>query len=167
MANSTFIGNAKKMIIKELIKDPDIILGIDSPTISTKTPEKLINTHIFTYNQNPFTINKSITFITVQVHINFNDSFYANKLYVNPEVEIWVISHEQHMITDNIPKITDNRNDYISKLIDKKFNGRSDLGLGKLQLISNTEGSFQTDYLYRRIIFRGTDINNSLCDEEA
>lgn len=166
MANSTFIGNAKTQIIKDLIKDPLIVKTIDSPTISPSTPEKLINTHIFNFNQNPYTIDKAITFVTVQVHIIFNDSLFSNKLYVEPEVEIWIISHEKHMIVDNIPKVTENRNDYLSKLIDRKFNGKSGLGLGELRLISNVEGSFQADYLYRKMVFRGTDINNSLCSEE-
>lgn len=166
MANSTFIGDAKKQIIKEIIKDKLMVDVIDSPDIDKKTPEKLINTHIFTFNQNPYTIDKSITFITVQVHIQSQDSYWSNKIYVNPEVEIWIISHEKHMIVDNVPKVTDNRNDYLSKLIDKKFNGRSGFGLGKLELISNVEGSFQMDYLYRKMVFRGTDINNTLCEED-
>lgn len=166
MANSTFIGNAKSKIIKDLIKDPTIVATIDSPDVSPSTPEKLINTHIFNFNQNPYTINKAITFVTVQVHINFNDSFFSNDIYVEPEVEIWIVSHEKHMIVDNIPKVTENRNDYLSKLIDKKFNGKSGLGLGKLKLISNIEGSFQADYLYRKMVFRGSDINNSLCEDE-
>ena len=53
MANSTFIGNAKSRIIKDLIKDPLIVKAIDSPTIDESTPEKLINTHIFNFHQNP------------------------------------------------------------------------------------------------------------------
>ena len=104
--------------------------------------------------------------MTVQVHINENESFYANKVYIRPEVEIWIISHEQHMIVDNIPKITENRNDYLSKLIDKKFNGKSGLGLGELRLTHNIEGSFQQDYLYRKMVFVGNDVNNSLCEED-
>ena len=166
MANSTFIGDAKSKIIKELIKDADIVKAIDSPTISFKTPEKLIGTHLFNYNQNPNTINDVITFITVQVHIQSDYSFWGKNTYVHPSVEIWIISHEKHMSVDNIPKVTENRNDYISKLIDKKFNGKSGFGLGELTLVTNIEGSFQADYVYRKIVFQGTDLNNSLCDEE-
>lgn len=166
MANSTFIGDAKSKIIKELIKDADIVKAIDSPTISSKTPEKLIGTHLFNYNQNPNTINDVITFITVQVHIQSDYSFWGKNTYVHPSVEIWIISHEKHMSVDNIPKVTENRNDYISKLIDKKFNGKSGFGLGELTLVTNIEGSFQADYVYRKIVFQGTDLNNSLCDEE-
>ena len=56
MANSTFVGKAKNKIIKELIKDPNIVAALDSPDISPSTPEKLINTHIFNFNQYPYTI---------------------------------------------------------------------------------------------------------------
>ena len=43
------------------------------------------------------------------------------------------------MIVDNVPKITQNRNDYLSELIDKKINGKSGFGIGETKLISNIE----------------------------
>ena len=70
------------------------------------------------------------------------------------------------MVVDNIPKITDNRNDYLSKLIDNKLNGRSDFGIGELKLLSNIEGSYQKDYVYRKMVFECSDLNDSLCDDE-
>lgn len=166
MANSSLIGTIKSKIIKEFIKDPLIIEAINSPDVSRKTPEKLINTHIFNYNQNPFTLEKVITFITIQVHIPQSPLYDFNKTFVNSNIEIWIISHERHMVVDNIPKITQNRNDYLSELIDKKLNGRSDYGIGELKLKSNIEGSFQQDYLYRKMVFEGVDLNKSLCYEE-
>ena len=56
------------------------------------------------------------------------------------------------MKVDNVPKINVNRNDYLSNLIDKKLNGRSDFGIGEVTLQSNIEGSYQKDYLYRQIL---------------
>ena len=163
MANSSFIGKAKNKIIKEFIKDKEIIAAINSSNVTLA--EKLKGTHIFDYHQNPLTINTVETFITIQVHIP--QSFYKkNESFVNPAIEIWVISHEQHMTVDNVPKITENRNDYLSRLIDNKLNGRSDLGIGKLTLRSNVEGSYQRDYVYRTLVFEGTDLNDSLCDDE-
>lgn len=165
MANSSIIGKAKNKIIKELIKDIDIIQAIgDEDITSLENAEKLVNTHIFNYHQNPATMNTVGTFITVQVHIPA--SYLADATYVEPKVEIWIISHEKHMFVDNIPKITENRNDYLSKLIDKKLNGRLDIGIGELKLESNTEGSYQKDYLYRQMVFKCKDLNNSLCAEE-
>ena len=164
MANSSIIGKAKNKIIKEFIKDKDIVLAIDSPTVKINEPEKLIGTHIFNYHQNPNTINTVETFITIQVHIP--TQIYRDNIYVKPTIEIWIISHEKHMRVDNIPKVNINRNDYLSQLIDIKLNGRSDFGVGKLSLISNVEGSYQQDYVYRKMTFEGKDINNSLCNDE-
>lgn len=163
MANSSIIGKVKRQLIKEMIKDEEIIKAIDSPEITS--PEKLIGTHIFDYHQDPNTINTVITFITIQVHIP--ESLYdTNRTYVNPTVEIWIISHCSHMIVDNIPKVKENRNDYLSMLIDKKFNGHFNLGIGKMDLTSNVEGSYQPDYVYRKMTFKGLDLNDSKCKDE-
>lgn len=163
MANSTIIGKIKRRIIKEFIKDDDIVAAIDSPDVTDS--EKLIGTHIFDYNQDPNTLNKVMTFITIQV--NIPDNLYdSSKFYVNPTIEIWIISHEKHMIVDNIPKIRENRNDYLSTLIDKRINGKYNFGIGEMTLTSNIEGSFQQDYLYRKMTFKGTDLNDSVCDNE-
>lgn len=164
MANSSIIGFAKNKIIKEFIKDQDIVdaIGCDKGD----TGEKLVNTHIFNYHQNPNTINSIQTFITVQVHIPSQFGYGGNSIYISPTVEIWIISHEKHMKVDNVPKVTENRNDYLSRLIDKKLNGRKDFGIGELTLVSNVEGSYQKDYLYRTLVFKCTDINKSLCELE-
>lgn len=167
MANSSIIKKAKNIIVKEFIKDKEIIAAINSSEVKPNKPEDLINKHIFDYNQNPHTLNIVGTFITIQVHIPQSYSYYgSSNTYVSPTIEIWITSHEQHMIVDNVPKITENRNDYLSELIDRKLNGRSDFGIGKLELISNVEGSFQKDYLFRKMIFQCKDLNASLCDEE-
>lgn len=163
MANSTIIGKIKRQFIKEIIKDNDIIAAIDSPDVVNS--EQLIGTHIFDYNQDPNTLNKVITFITIQVHIPEN-RYDNEKFFVSPIIEVWIISHEKHMIVNNIPKIKENRNDYLSVLIDKKINGKFNYGIGKLVLVSNIEGSFQQDYLFRKMTFRATDLNDSVCDDE-
>lgn len=164
MANSSIITKSKNKIIKEFIKDPNIIQAIDSSTLNLKQTEKYIGTHIFDYHQNPYTLTDVDTFITVQVHIP--EARFRDKVYVNPTIEIWVISHERHMKVNNIPKVTANRNDYLSELIDEKLNGRNDFGIGDLALLSNVEGSYQQDYVYRKLVFEGTDINDSLCNDE-
>ena len=56
MANSSIVRIAKNKIIKEFIKDPDIIAAINSSEIKSGEPEKLINKHIFNYNQNLYHI---------------------------------------------------------------------------------------------------------------
>ena len=169
MANSSIINVAKNRIVKEFIKDKEIIAAIDSSEVNPNEPEKLIGTHIFNYNQNPHTLNKIGTFITIQVHIpqNYYSEYRGNStIHVKPTIEIWVISHERHMTVDNVPKVTQNRNDYLSELIDNKINGKSGFGIGETKLISNVEGAFQTDYLFRKIIFQCLDLNWSMCEDE-
>ena len=80
------------------------------------------------------------------------------------------------MEVKNIPKISDTRNDYISRLIDKKFNGRSSFGgskdpkndistYGSLNLVLNDEGSTTQGFLYRHMVFETKDLNKSLCED--
>lgn len=163
MANSSIIGIAKNKIIREFIKDQEIVKAINATDVASA--EQLVNKYIFNYHQNPNTINTVSTFITIQVHIPQSFSM-MDETFVKPTVEIWIISHERHMIVNNIPKVTDNRNDYLSKLIDKKLNGKSGFGIGKMKLSSNVEGSYQQNYLYRKMVFECTDLNNSLCSDE-
>ena len=175
MANSELVASLKREIIKELINDESIFYAIDSPDITDiEDADKLVYKHIFPYHKNPETITKVITFITVQVHIP--KTYDRNKTWVVPRLEIWILSHDSHMKVNNIPKISDNRNDYLSKLIDKKLNGRDTFGTskkdennlhlyGKLELISNVEGVFSKDFLYRQMIFEMKDLNDSLCEE--
>lgn len=172
MANSSIISDIKTKVIDEIIHDEALFYAINSPSVLTLDDADLLTKeHLFRYNQNPTTINKSITFLTFQVHI---PRAYKDNTLVKAQLEIYIISHETCMNVKNIPKIVDDRNDYISKLLDDKFNGRSYLGIhtdkhklqlyGSLDLISNTEGAYAKDYLYRRMIFETKDVNDSLCD---
>lgn len=173
MANGTIITDLKNAVIKEIINDEALFYAIDSHNVdSIENADNLVNENIFTYHQNPDTILKTETFLTIQVHIP--KTYGKSKVLVKPELEIWIISHQKHMKVDNVPKIIDNRNDYISRLLDKKFNGRNVLGgssksknnlhlCGSLKLVSNTEGAFSSDFLYRRMIFETVDVNDSVC----
>ena len=142
MANSSIIGRAKNKIVRELINDSEFLAALD---VNEKQSENIIGTHIFTYNQNPFTLEKAQTFITIQVSIPESYASRFSNTFVYPTIEIWIISHEKHMKVDNVLKINLNRNDYISELLDRKFNGRTDFGLGKIELLTNIEGSYQSD----------------------
>lgn len=168
MANSSIIRKAKNKIVKEFIKDQEIIAAINSSDIKYNEPEKLINKHIFDYNQNPHTLNIIGTFITIQVHIpqSYDNSYNSSTIHVRPIIEIWIISHEKHMIVDNVPKVTQNRNDYLSELIDNKINNKRGFGIGETVLLSNIEGSLQQDYLFRKMTFQCLDLNASLCEDE-
>jgi len=176
LANSTLVTDLKSAVIKELVNDETFFYAIDSPWIKDrKQANKLVYKHIFPFHQNPETITETITFITIQVHVP--KTYARSRTWVAPNLEIWVYSHNEHMKVENIPKVSDNRNDYISKLLDKKFNGRNVLGnskkdennlhlYGKLDLVANIEGAASKDFLYRQMIFETKDLNNSFCEDE-
>lgn len=143
--------------------------------MSVEDRDKLTEYNVFSFNKNPETVTEVDTFLTIQVHIP--KTYDRNNTWVVPKLEIWIYSNTDHMRVNNIPKITANRNDYISMLIDKKFNGRDILGgskndkynlhlFGKLDLIHNVEGSFSPKFLYRQMIFEMKDLNDSMCEEE-
>lgn len=159
MANGTSISEFKYKIVDAIARDDTIFYAFDAK--DCENGGDLINTHIFKYNKNPKTIQESITFVTVMVHTKSKD---RNGVFVIPTLEIWIYSHNDHM--DMNPMITkDNRNDYLSKLIDKKFNGSYEYGgIGKLCLTTNTEGTYNDDFLYRRLVFETIDVNDSFCE---
>lgn len=161
MANSFIVGDTKNQIIKDFIKDDEIIQALNPQGITLENSEKLVNKYIFNFAQNPITLNEVQTFITVQT--NITNRHFANNRYVDSSVEIWIISHEDNMVVDNVPKITENRNDYLSRLIDSKLNGSRRFGTGELVLTKNVEGAIQKDWLYRCLVFEVTDINDSFC----
>ncbi len=165
MANSSFINKAKNLIVKEFINDPNIIAAIDSSTIDPEEPEEYVGTHIYDFMQNPSTLHDVETFINVLINVPEPYSYFkaSSKILCTPQVDIWIISHVRHMKVTNVPKVTANRNDYLSILIDEKLNGRTDFGIGKLAMLINEEGTLQTDYVYRRIVFEGMDVNDSFC----
>lgn len=177
IANSTLVTDLKSAVIKEIINDDALFYAIDSNEIKDiKQANKLVYKHIFPYHQNPETIVETNTFLTIQVHVPKPYSYMRSKAWVAPNLEIWILSHHNHMKVDNIPKISDNRNDYISKLLDEKFNGRRTLGgnknekhnlhlYGEFNLVANVEGAFTKDYLYRQMIFETRDFNTSMCEE--
>ncbi len=132
-------------------------------------------THLFPYHKITETIDEVGTFITFQVHIREMSSW--NKKWISAILEFWIYSQDRHMEVNNIPKISDNRNDYIAKLLDQKFNGRSSFGGNKdpkndirlftsLDLSLNEEGANNQGFLYRHLILKTKDINNSPCNTE-
>lgn len=175
MANSSIISTIKDKVIREIIDDEALFHAINSPTITDfNDSDLLINRHLFRYNQNPDTIDKVMTIITMQAHTQKISRYNSTDIWTRPVLEIFIYSHESHMTVNNIPKITADRNDYISQLLDDKFNGRTELGtdhdpkklrlMGILDLVDNLEDTFSKDYLYRKMTFITKDLNNSLCE---
>lgn len=159
MANSTSISKFKENVVQAIAQDTTLFYAFDAK--DCENGGDLIDTHIFKYNKNPETITETLTFMTVMVHTKARD---RNGTFVTPTLELWIYSHYKHMKMDS--KITkDNRNDYISMLLDDMFNGSTEYGgIGKLQLVSNTEGTYNDKFLYRRLLFETVDLSDALCE---
>lgn len=175
MANSSIISKLKDKVITEIINDETFFYAINPSDLSVEDADLMTDKYLFRYNQNPNTLKIVGTFLTFQVQIP--ETFDDSNIWVAPILEIYVISHEGHMKVTNVPKITASRNDYIAQLLDQKFNGRRSIGgspkdennlhlYGKLTLVSDTEGAYADEYLYRHLVFETQDINDSFCDDD-
>ena len=163
MPNSSIIDDMKTRVQDAILADPLLVKAIDAKDVTEDNVADLIGTHIFTFAQNPNLVQSSETFLTIQVHIpQYNSPDYR---WVHPVLEIWIISHNRHMRVNNIPRIRANRNDFISQLLDEKFNGSTDFGYGQMFLQLNTEGVHgdNSDFLYRRMVFVTKDLSRSTC----
>lgn len=182
MANSEIITKLKQIVIRDILDNPEIVFAIDSPwkadelwdksylVDSFMTEDALdsegypIQPHIFTYHKDPFTIEKNITLINILVNTYGNQS--SN--FVSAELHFYIYSHKEHMKV-SASNISDNRNDYLSKLIDAQFNNRELLYddknayIGKFILTKNMEGVYNNTFLYRHLVFICNDINASIC----
>ena len=161
MANSSIVDEIKSRVVKDIINSPAIVAAIDATDIDY--PDDLDNTHIFRFAQNPNVIQNSGTFLTIQVHIP--NYFDKNMIWMRHLLEIWIVSNIKHMKVTNISGVTANRNDYLSQLIDEKFNGREDFGFGMLKLEKNIEGAHSDnhDFSYRQMLFSTRDLSRTSC----
>ena len=176
MAYSEIVPKIKQTVIKKLIANDEIVNAIDSPDMkkenwiplylkdSEETREQGFTPHIYDYFMFPEVIDKNITFICVMV--NTSGSVNNNSLTAN--LTIAIFTHKNHIRIEN-GEITDNRNDYLSQLIDRVFNGKSydydgnPISLGEFKLVKNIEDSYDRRFLMRQMIFTCSDINALLC----
>ena len=166
MPNSSLVIEAKNKMLIAMQNDPEIIESLDIQ--SDEDIEDLIGTRLFSHWFVPKTQEAVKTYICIEAGVDAFEKRYSSavtpKMYDIATIKIYVLSHENdlHMNKAGISAI---RTDYISCLIDKKFNGSSEYGIGKLQRISNNPFSLKDNvYRYREIVFRATDLNDGVCD---
>lgn len=157
MANSNCISEYKNKILNELQDDSDFLYVLN---VTEEEIEKgLVYTRLFPYFYITDTQTVVKTYICIEVNIN---SISRNDVYSYPQIIVTIISHQDDMKID-IPSVSATKIDYLSHLIDAKFNGADGFGIGKLVLKTNIEGNLNDVYRYRRLIFKSTDINNGEC----
>lgn len=172
MANSEFITKLKNQVVKSILNDEEIITAIDSPDMLKDNwePIYLLNNRdtinagftpsIYRELQVPRVLDDAGTAILIEVQ--FPRPSGVNNLYLTVQLQIMIISHQEHMRIDNVIGVTDNRNDYLSILLDRKFN--DDMGFERINLISSVANSYNEKYVYRTMTFECLTINNLRCD---
>lgn len=177
LANSDLISHLKSAVTKELLNDEALFYAIDSSEITDFTKaDLLMYKHIFPYHRKTEDTTDAGTFITFQVHIREMSSW--DKRWISVILEFYIYSHDFHMEVNHNPKTSDNRNDYIAELLDKKFNGRSSFGNNEapendihlydsLDLTLNEEDATPQGLLYRHLMFRTKDLNHIPCNQKG
>ena len=64
----------------------------------------------------------------------------------------------------DLPNISATRIDYLGELIDRKYNGATGFGVGKLELKQNYAGNLNDTFRTRTLVFQGMDVNQNLCE---
>ena len=176
MAHSEIITKLKQTVMKQIVNNREIVDAIDSPDSvledwipiylidSLATSETEFTPHIYSYYKFPQIIEKDITFLSVMV----NTTGYEDSNMLRAELHIVIFTHKTHMLMKQAT-VVDNRNDYISKLLDNQFNGKTlkyddkDIYIGKFYLAKNAEDSYDENFLMRHLVFICNDINASVC----
>lgn len=164
MAKSNCIRQFKNKIISELTQDDEIInaLGLNPD----ESPDDLVWKRIFPHYYIETTEDKVKTYILVEIDIPERRSRYGSNdssIWVYPTIIFYVLTHQEDMHMDMVGE-SGTRMDYLAELIEDKYQGRTDFGVGTLQLKSDVAGSVNTTYRFRQLVFEAVDIDNDLCE---
>lgn len=166
MPNSSLITDVKNDMLVAMQNDDEIVnaLGVNDD----EDIESLIGVRMFPHWFVPDTQETVKTYICIEVNINSYEKRYSSvidyKTYDIATIEIYILSHQKDLYM-NKSGISAIRTDYLSCLIDKKFNGSTVFGIGELQRISNEWCSTKDNvYRYRRVVFQAVDFNKEMCN---
>lgn len=165
MPNSSLLMKAKNDMLIALQNDENIIkaLGINED----EDIESLIGKRMFPHWFIPNVQEMVKTYICIEAGLEAFEKRYSsatdNILYDIATIKIYVLSHQDDLYMD-IAGVSGIRTDYLSCLIDEKFNGSNEYGIGTLQRISNNPFNLKDGvYRYREITFRAVDLNDGIC----
>lgn len=163
MANSSCVSNWKNQILSDLQNDNEIIEALNLH--EDDDPDDLVWSRLFPHYYIPDTQEAVKTYIMVEIDVQSNRSRYEPMkydLYAYPTITFTVLSHQKDMEM-KMAGVSATRIDYISMLLDKKYNGTDGFGLGRLQLTSNIAGNLNDTYRIRQLTFQTVDFSDSLC----
>ena len=164
MAKSKCIRNWKNKIMSELSQDDEIIdaLGLNP----NESPDDLVWTRYYPHYYIPQTEEDVKTYILVEIDIPERRIRYGtteSNIWVHPTIVFYVLTHQEDMRL-NMAGESGTRMDYLAELLEDKYEGRTDFGVGSLKLKSDVAGSINTTYRFRQLIFEAVDLDDSLCE---
>lgn len=164
MARSNVIRRWKNKIMSELSQDDKIIeaLGLNSD----ESPDELIWNRYYPHYYIPQTESEVKTYVCMEIDIPERRSRYDNNesnIWVHPTIIFYVLTHQEDMRL-NIVGESGTRMDYLAELIEDKYEGRQDFGVGILQLKSDVAGSINNTYRFRQLVFDAVDLDDGLCE---
>lgn len=164
MAKSKCIRQFKNKIMAELSQDDEIIstLGLNPD----EDPDDLVWHRLFPHMFVPQTESEVKTYLLVEIDIPERRTRYGSSdsnIWVHPTIVFYVLTHQEDMHMNMVGE-SGTRMDYLAELIEEKYEGRQDFGVGTLQLKSDTAGSVNTTYRFRQLVFEAVDLDDSLCE---
>ena len=158
MPKSKCIREWKNKIVSELSQDDEIInaLGLNDD----ESPDDLVWKRIFPHYFVEKTEESVKTYLLVEIDIPERRTRYGSSesnIWVHPTIIFYVLTHQEDMHM-NMAGESGTRMDYLAELIEEKYEGRQDFGVGTLQLKSDTAGSVNTTYRFRQLVFEAVDV---------
>lgn len=175
MPNSSLVIKAKNDMLIAIQNDDAIIeaLGIQDDEdrdnlIADSDKDSFSKKRLFPHWFIPLTQDTVKTYICIDAGVEGFEKRHVtavdDRTYDIATITIYVLSHQDDIYMDKAG-ISATRPDYISCLIDEKFNGSTEFGIGKLQRISNKPLSLKDNtYRYREIVFTALDFNDNMCE---
>lgn len=164
MSKSSCIRQWKNQIMSELSQNDEIIkaLGLNPD----ESEDDLVWVRLYPHYYIPQTETDVKTYILVEIDIPERRTRYGsndNSIWVHPTIIFYVLTHQEDMRMNMVGE-SGTRMDYLAELIEERYEGRQDFGVGTLQLKSDTAGSVNTTYRFRQLVFDAVDLDSGLCE---
>lgn len=155
--NSRELCEYKQKVVSKILNTDTIIEGLSA----TVDPSELLYNNIFPHGFIPGTTTDAKCYITVEVTMPQVST--VNYFFKDVLLTITVISHVNLMKTDyGMP-----RTDYLAVELDKIFNDNTEMGVGKMELVSNIESMFDERHCCRVLRFQTQELTKSVCNEQG
>ena len=161
---SRCIREWKNKIMGELSQDDEIINALDlNPD---ESEDDLVWKRLFPHYFIPQIEGLVRSYILTEIDIPERRSRYGSTnsdIWVHPTIIFYVLVHQEDMYMNMVGE-SGTRMDYLAELIEEKYEGRQDFGVGTLQLKSDVAGSVNTTYRFRQLVFEAVDLDSGLCE---